>query len=305
MTWPGQELVDQLRSTEAFRALARDFALATGLPLALVSPFGVARSESSAPGTNAFCQRVQGSEACRMCDEVRRHAVQHAGDATQTLACPAGLAEAFVPLRVGREIVGFLQTGQVFLHKPDERGFERMCRWLARRRVPFDRARLRTTYFGARRLDARRFEAMVGLLQHGAETLGRQAELLQREREDGFSPAVVRACRHIRQNLGEALTLADTARAAGLSRHHFCKVFHQETGLAFREFVARLRAERAAQLLRKPHSRVAEVALEVGFQSISQFNRVFRRIYGQSPTEFRLGMPPGALAGARGVAAGR
>ena len=53
------------------------------------------------------------------------------------------------------------------------------------------------------------------------------------------------------------------------------------------DYVARERIERAKNLLLNPNLRVSEIAYEVGFQSLTHFNRVFRRIVGRTPTEFR------------------
>ncbi len=82
------------------------------------------------------------------------------------------------------------------------------------------------------------------------------------------------------------------ARHSGVSPFHFCKIFKRFTGLTFTEYVNRARVEKAKQLLIKPQSRVTEVAYDVGFQSLSQFNRSFRRVMDQSPTEFRSSMTP-------------
>jgi AraC-like DNA-binding protein len=48
-----------------------------------------------------------------------------------------------------------------------------------------------------------------------------------------------------------------------------------------------VRVEKVRNLLLNPHKRVSEAAYEAGFQSLSQFNRVFRRIAGESPTTYR------------------
>ncbi|MEK7782224.1 MAG: helix-turn-helix transcriptional regulator [Verrucomicrobiota bacterium] len=60
--------------------------------------------------------------------------------------------------------------------------------------------------------------------------------------------------------------------------------FRKATGLSFTEFVSRTRVEQAKKLLLNPNLRISEVAFAVGFQSISNFNRMFKRIVGRSPT---------------------
>ena len=78
---------------------------------------------------------------------------------------------------------------------------------------------------------------------------------------------------------------------------HFCKVFHKATGLKFTDYVARLRLEDARHQLLNPNLRISEIAYEVGFQSLTQFNRTFKRVFGQSPTEFRTRMSSGRQMG--------
>jgi len=58
--------------------------------------------------------------------------------------------------------------------------------------------------------------------------------------------------------------------------------------------VARTRIEKARNLLQNPNLRISEVAFEVGFQSLSQFNRAFKRIVGKSPCHFRAGLASAA-----------
>ena len=57
--------------------------------------------------------------------------------------------------------------------------------------------------------------------------------------------------------------------------------------MKFVDYIARLRFAKACLLLQNPNLRISEIAFEVGFQSLSQFNRVFKKLSGQSPTEYR------------------
>ena len=81
------------------------------------------------------------------------------------------------------------------------------------------------------------------------------------------------------------------AAAVNSSAFYFCKMFKQATGLTFTDYLARTRIEKVKNLLLNPHKRISEVAYETGFQSLSQFNRVFRRITGQAPTVWRAKLP--------------
>jgi AraC-like DNA-binding protein len=64
-------------------------------------------------------------------------------------------------------------------------------------------------------------------------------------------------------------------------------MFKKVTGVNFTDYVSRARIEKSKNLLLNPNLRVSEIAFEVGFQSLTHFNRVFRRLLGQSPTDYR------------------
>ena len=108
----------------------------------------------------------------------------------------------------------------------------------------------------------------------------------------GEPPAVARARALVDARLGDELHLRDVARHAGMSKYHFCRVFKATTGLTFNSYVVQARVTRAQQRLLDPQARVSEVAYEVGFQSLSQFNRHFRRLVGECPTRFRAHCQP-------------
>ena len=52
-----------------------------------------------------------------------------------------------------------------------------------------------------------------------------------------------------------------------------------------------MRIEKAKNLLLNPNLRISEIAYEVGFQSLTHFNRVFKKLVGQSPTDYRAQLP--------------
>jgi len=93
---------------------------------------------------------------------------------------------------------------------------------------------------------------------------------------------------HIDANLDKPLPVEELAKVSGLSRAHFSRVFAESEGVPPAEFVLQQRMQRAAKLLTKAaFIPVKEVAIMSGFDDANYFSKVFRRIYGINPTEFR------------------
>jgi AraC-like DNA-binding protein len=101
------------------------------------------------------------------------------------------------------------------------------------------------------------------------------------------SPAMAKARIFIAERHAEEISLTQVSGAVNMSAFYFCKVFKKATGMTFTDYLARVRVEKIKNLLLNPHKRVSEAAYEAGFQSLSQFNRVFRRITGEAPSAYR------------------
>jgi AraC-like DNA-binding protein len=90
----------------------------------------------------------------------------------------------------------------------------------------------------------------------------------------------------------EALTVADLARAAGLSPAHFSREFKRTFGEAPHQYLLTRRLERAAALLRNTDRTVTEICFDVGLASVGSFTASFRRVYGAAPLAYRAMFPP-------------
>ena len=103
-----------------------------------------------------------------------------------------------------------------------------------------------------------------------------------------YTRRVNRVIDHVREHLGEDLSLAGLARLAAFSPFHFHRVFRAVTGETVFGFIQRLRIERAASTLRHDAERsVLEVALDHGFGSAATFARAFRARFGTTATAWR------------------
>ena len=113
----------------------------------------------------------------------------------------------------------------------------------------------------------------------------------QHNNGNGAEPVRIwKARNYIDQHWAEELSLGKVARAANTSTNYFSEKFKEATGMNFVKYVARTRFEKAEALLRDADLRVSEIAFAVGFQSLSQFNRIFKKFAGKSPTEYRAAM---------------
>jgi AraC-like DNA-binding protein len=203
-----------------------------------------------------------------------------------TVTCPFGLTETAVPIKLGERTIGYLRIGQVLRHMPAKSDTTRVSRQLERCGVRFT-GEIRKAWGKNPLLPPEKYNAIVRLLSFFADQLSALSNQLMTEKSNAEPPLVLRARDYIDKHKTEELSLADVAKAAGASVFHFCKVFHKATGLTFTDYVARVRLEDARNRLLNPNLRISEIAYDVGFQSLTQFNRTFKRVFGQSPSEFR------------------
>ena len=99
--------------------------------------------------------------------------------------------------------------------------------------------------------------------------------------------AIWKARKYIDEHSREELSLTRVAKAVNMNANYLSENFKQVTGIKFVDYVAHARFKNACDLLRNPRLRISEIAFAAGFQSLSQFNRVFKSFSGKSPTQCR------------------
>jgi len=286
---PVSKVVARLRQSEIFLQYQQAFETTTGLALVLRDAGSFRTPLQGSKALNSFCALMAATnKSCAACLQVQQRIECGASrDGRFTLECFAGLSESAIPIRVGDQVIAYLQTGQVMLQPPTEKRFQRALRQLAAWNGALDERKLRAAYFRTRVLTRSHYDAILQLLSSFAQHLSLLSNELMISEGAGEPPMVTKARAFIAANLGEDLTLGQVAQAVHVSATYFCKLFKSALGINFTDYVARVRIEAVKQLLLNPHKRVSEAAYEAGFQSLSQFNRVFRRIAGTSPTAYR------------------
>jgi AraC-like DNA-binding protein/ligand-binding sensor protein len=282
------QMVERIASSEIYKDYERAFSEATRLPLAFrpveVWRFGLENKKYE----NPFCALLaKCNRTCAACLEMQQKMDDIPGTGPRTVTCFAGLCDTAVPVQAGEKIIGFLQTGQVALRKPTAAQFGKITKQLLDWGVTADLGKLEDAYYHSRCLAPQQYAAMVKLLETFAKHLSLVANQITVQEAEAESPLVRRARAYILANQADPIDLAKVAQAMHVSTFYFCKMFKKATGLTFTEYLSRVRVEKAKNLLRNPHLRISEIAYDVGFQSLTHFNRVFRQVAGQSPSEYR------------------
>ena len=280
--------MEALTSSRIYRDYERAFSDLTGLPVALQPVETWQLPHHGKRNENAFCALLSNkNRSCAACLQTQERLCLAAASGPETVTCPVGLSDSAVPVRMSDRLVGFLQIGQVFRKKPTEAQFNKTAATVQKMGSG--------NHAGS---------AAQGLLfRQGCFAQGtrfrRQAvdnfcTASGNGEQSGFHPArEFRAAGHRQgprlhpEHQTEDLSLGQVAKAVNMSSYYFCKMFKKVAGINFTDYVARVRIEKSKNLLLNPNLRVSEIAFEVGFQSLTHFNRVFKKILGQSPTEYR------------------
>jgi len=280
-----RNVTSHLRQSEIFRSYHQAFESATGLPLALRTAGSFQAPLHGSKHANTFCTLMaKNNQSCAACLQLQQRVEEEAPLGAKTMQCFAGLSESAIPIRTGDKVLGYLQTGQVFLQAPTKAGFRRVLAHIA---SGVDTRAIEAAYFKTRVITKRQYDSVVNLLSVFAQHLSALSNQVMVQETTAENPVIARARAYIAEHQGEDISLRAVASAMHVSAFHFCKIFKRATSLTFTDYLARTRIETVKQMMLNPHTRVSEAAYAAGFQSLSQFNRVFRRIIGASPSEYR------------------
>jgi AraC-like DNA-binding protein len=290
-----RSLVDQLKRSQIYRDYESAFRETTGLPISLRPVEAFDLPHHGDPNESPFCMLMaKSNHSCAACLQLQRKIEDQAKLEPKTLKCFAGLCDSAVPVRVGENLIAFLNTGQIMLHKPTREMFAKTTRSLLKWGTDVDLKRMEEAYFQTRVVTKKQLESVLRLLSVFAQHLSGLGNQLMVSNDAAESPAVTRARVFIAEHHSDEVALGDVAKAVNMSAFYFCKTFKRATGMTFTDYLARVRVEKVKNLLLNPHKRVSEAAFEAGFQSLSQFNRVFRRVAGEAPSAYRERVHPAA-----------
>ena len=110
---------------------------------------------------------------------------------------------------------------------------------------------------------------------------------IQSEKSHDTNPAVKKVCDYVDSHLAQDISLEQMADYAGVSSFYLSKLFKEEKGFTFINFISDKRLEKARQLLTETDLSIKEITAEVGYNDQNYFSRIFKNKYGLSPKEYR------------------
>lgn len=280
-----QALSDRIRRLPELQRFLRDLSAVAGVNVDFATALGHREPKRA---TGSICHLLhQTPGGFRTCQNTVHRLLERAATTSVQSCCSAGLWESAVPLCTGGQTLGYLMYGGYFDAPPGRAEQKRIRDVLARSGAAVSERTIQEAAGRSPCIDQSRRDALARIMKVAAEHLV-SAISYQIVAPGPHLPRLVRlTCEKIRQSFTHELSLTTIARELGVTSGHLCRIFHQATGLRFREYVARLRAEHAHGLLLNSDAPVTEIAFASGFQSLSQFNRVFHRVYGTSGLALR------------------
>jgi AraC-like DNA-binding protein len=280
-------LYQKLRKLPELVEFQRDFELLTGMRLAFVDELGL--GDDLRLDELPLCAAMNASEAGRaMCARFRSTLLAGTGEHSSCVLCGAGLIEAAIPLKISGIQAGYFIFGGKAPHPPNGMMLKKARRLLKKNDIDIDEKDLETLLAHTPVLPSENLEAYKRIAHLAARHIALKVTDQLVDTEVVMPPSVVKACGYIRARaLTDDIDLAEVARHCCVSEGHLSRLFHRATGLTFREYLSQIRIERAKSLLIQSAKSVTEIAYESGFQSLSQFHRVFRKIHGISPGQMR------------------
>ena len=142
-------------------------------------------------------------------------------------------------------------------------------------------------------LKKRGFEIIIGLFEIlSIISLSKDVTFINNE---AYTPAVDKSktdsfsevFKFIKEHYSDDIRLSDVSKVANLTPESFCRLFKTKTKKRFVEFLNEVRVSNACKLLIQTDMSTSEVAYDCGYKTVSHFNKVFKKITGNTPKEYK------------------
>lgn len=235
----------------------------------------------SKPFCDAAKQTPNGYRLCLFC---KMRANRKAVEQKQMFSgyCPYGLYEVACPVEIYGDVLAIVYVGNLVLSESEsKKRIRTACRSTG---VPADTL-YRHLFHGQSTRQADNYREMAGFIASYIKNL--YTEKNKMPHRTNLHWAVNAAAEYIRNNYTKNITLKDVARLHFINEKYLGYIFAKQMKISFNSYLNNIRLEHAKAMLLNTSESIIAVSLACGYQNVTYFNRVFKKITGKTPSNFR------------------
>ena len=201
--------------------------------------------------------------------------------------CPIGLVHFVSPVIRQGKMLSAVVSGHILMTEPDVYLIRHILKYVKDEKVIKDFVQT------IRVIDPAQVRDLAELLKHLVKGLSDDTDYLEAALPKGdlsqaqYQHSIHKVVHYIKSNYMERLLLEEAAALVHISPQYLSRIFKEETGYTFSQYVTRIRIEKSKALLIQEDLSQKDIALMTGFADQSHFSRSFKKVTGLSPTTFQ------------------
>ena len=280
---------DRLAASKEFADFSAILTKLTGVQMSLHSPEGKIMQLRYGRMNNVVCNALRSSTKglalCSACD-MTHHKMSVERGAPLLYRCHAGFLDMTIPLFVEGRHVASISSGQLLTEPPDAKSLARLAKrfpWL-----DLNSGKVRKAWASVPSMPLAKAKLVMKLLETFSVQLCEKLRKIEALESMLERDELRKAKEFLAGNFSNPdIALPEVAKYAGFSAAHFSHFFKKSQGEPFAHYVRRIRIENACRLLEGTEKSVSEICFACGFNSLSDFIRVFHLLMKTSPKRFR------------------
>lgn len=198
--------------------------------------------------------------------------------------CAYGLYEAAKPVVLGGKVACIIYLGHIVLDRQEtERKLKYACN---KKGTPFDEM-MKEIDNCEDHMNSQKVLHLCELIDSYIRLLYDKYKDFENTDDSPYHWAVYNLKKYADDYYSQTFTLSSVCRLYFVSEKYAGKIFKEQVGMSFHEYLNRIRMEKAAKALKETNDQIIDVALKCGFNNVTYFNRKFLKFYGMSPSHFR------------------
>lgn len=288
---------------ESFQIIQDDIAHATDISIITIDYKGKPITKHS--NCSAFCNHIRGidkySKLCEKCDS-RGGLEAVRNERPYIYKCHKGLVDFAVPIIINEQYLGALMAGQILIEEQDIQ-LEEVCTLdmsfsdIEKEEINI----LKNKYERLSKFKIERVKSIANMLFHISNYIVEEALFKMKHIEANNTrqlkdnnnqktikdDSILKAIEYIDKNLYKNITLDMISCECNLSQSYFSKLFKKEVGVNFISYLNGKRIEKSKEMLKNTQETVNNIAINIGFEDVGYFIRVFKKNVGITPNQYR------------------